>query len=74
MKKEDHTHKQKAIYASVDELAAELGISRATAYTGLREGTIPAVRLGRRFIVPRAAIAEWLRTAGQQNVVVTGIR
>ena len=53
-----------ATYSSVDDLARELGISRQKAYTELRSGKIPSIRLGRRFIIPRAAIAEWLRNAG----------
>jgi excisionase family DNA binding protein len=55
-----------SVYASVDELARELGIGRQAAYAGLRDGSIPSIRLnGRgRFILPRAAIQEWLKTAG----------
>jgi excisionase family DNA binding protein len=52
-----------SIYDSVQELARELGISEAKAYEGLASGTIPAIRLGKRFVIPRAAIAAWLRTA-----------
>jgi excisionase family DNA binding protein len=52
-----------ATYDSVDELAAELRISRQSAYNGLRNGTIPSIRLGKRFIIPRSAIAEWLKNA-----------
>jgi len=54
-----------SIYGSVDELANELGISRQSAYAGLRQGKIPSIRLGKRFIIPRAAIAEWLRRPGE---------
>jgi hypothetical protein len=32
----------------------------------LRRGIIPHIRIGKRFILPRAAIAEWLRTAGNR--------
>ncbi len=53
-----------AIYSSVDDLAQELGISRQKAYTELRAGTIPSIRLGRRFVIPRSAVADWLRRAG----------
>jgi excisionase family DNA binding protein len=56
----------------VDELALELRVSRQTVYRGLRDGSIPSIRMGKRFVIPRAAIAEWLRTAGQQTVA--GIR
>lgn len=53
-------------YSSVDELAKELGISRQAAYTALRRGVIPHIRIGKRFVLPRSAIAEWLRTAPNQ--------
>jgi excisionase family DNA binding protein len=53
-----------SVYESVDSLARELGISRSVAYKGLRTGKIPSIRLNKRFIIPRSAIAEWLRTAG----------
>jgi len=57
----------KAIYSSVEDLARELGISRQKTYVELRAGRIPSIRLGRRFVIPRAAIAEWLRTAGTSS-------
>lgn len=59
-----------AIYPSVDALANSLGISREKAYKSLRDGEIPSIRLGKRFIVPRAAVDEWLRTAGGKLKVV----
>lgn len=43
---------------TVDEVAEMLGISRSAAYQGTRDGTIPAVRIGRRIIVPRAKLME----------------
>ena len=54
-----------AVFPSVDSLAEDLGLSRQATYTGLRNNTIPHIRIGKRFIIPRAAIAEWLRTAGK---------
>ena len=54
-------HKTSAIYQSVEELAREIGISRQSAYAALRNNTIPHIRLGKRYILPKAAIAEWLR-------------
>jgi excisionase family DNA binding protein len=59
-------HEPGTIYQSVDELAKELRISRQKAYAELRAGNIPSIRLGRRFVIPRAAIADWLRKAGNQ--------
>jgi len=55
---------QEAVYPSVYLLARDLGISRQAAYEGLRRKSIPSIRVGKRFIIPRAAIQEWLRTAG----------
>jgi excisionase family DNA binding protein len=56
-----------AVYSSADELARELGVSRVAVYAGLRAGTIPSIRLGKRFILPRAAIARWLESAGGRS-------
>lgn len=55
-----------AVYPSVDALAKDLGVSRQSAYTALRAGKIPSIRLGKRFIIPRAAVAAWLESAGRQ--------
>lgn len=51
-------------YDSVDEFASAVGISRAAAYNGLRNGRIPHIRLGKRYVIPKAAIDDWLRNAG----------
>jgi len=45
---------------SVDEAAQVLGISRTTAYECVRTGELRAVRLGRRLVIPKAAIADLL--------------
>src|SRR5271156_435826 len=54
-------------YRSVADLAADIGLSERSTRSALRRSEIPHIRVGRRFILPRAAIAEWLRTAGQSN-------
>ena len=46
---------------SVEEVAAILGIGRATAYRCANTGEIPALRLGRRLFIPRAGLARMLR-------------
>ena len=56
-------------YRSVAALAADLGLSERSTRSALRRGEIPHIRVGRRFILPRAAIAEWLRTAGRSNSI-----
>jgi excisionase family DNA binding protein len=45
---------------SVTEAAGLLGISRALAYDLVRAGEIPAIRLGRRLVVPRHSLNELL--------------
>lgn len=52
------------VYHSVDELAKVLGLSRQSTYNALRIGDIPSIRLGKRFILPKPAIQEWMRNAG----------
>ena len=41
---------------TVEEAAATLGISRAFAYEAVRRGDIPSIRIGRRVLVPHAAL------------------
>jgi len=45
---------------SVGEVASILGVSRGTAYRCASTGEIPALRLGRRLLIPRAALARIL--------------
>lgn len=55
-----HTHHQPNDRSSktvtVAEAAKLLGISRGLAYQGVRNGSIPSVRVGRRLLVPRAKL------------------
>jgi len=57
--------KQSGVFGSVEELAAYLGISRKKTYDGLNDGSIPAIRLEKRFVIPRSAIERWLENAGK---------
>jgi excisionase family DNA binding protein len=61
---------ERATY-SPEELQYMLGVSRRKVYDGLNSGAIPNIRLGKRFIIPRASIQDWLRNAGGQ-LKVTG--
>ena len=54
---------QGAAYESVDELAKEIGLGRQSTYEALRNGLIPCIRIGKRFVIPRVAISAWLKTA-----------
>jgi excisionase family DNA binding protein len=57
-----------SVFASVEDLAVELGLSRGAVYAGLRDGSIPHLRIGRRFVLPRAAIRVWLERAGSEPI------
>ena len=45
---------------TVAEVQRMLGVSRAVVYECLHAGIIPCLRLGRRFVIPRAAFHRWL--------------
>ncbi len=48
------------ITLTVEEVASLLGLGRTATYEAARRGQIPSRRLGRRVIVPVAALLEWL--------------
>jgi excisionase family DNA binding protein len=45
---------------TVEEAARELGIGRTLAFEMARTGRLPVIRLGRRVLVPRAALDRML--------------
>jgi excisionase family DNA binding protein len=49
---------------TVSEAGKALGISRGAAYESVRRGEIPAIRLGKRLVVPRQALDRMLAEAG----------
>ena len=49
---------------TLTEAASRLGISRALAYEAAQRGELPVCRIGRRVLVPRAAL---LRLLGQDG-------
>ena len=56
---------------TVAEIARRLDIGRLAVYAMLGQGIIPAIRLGRRWIITRHAYEQWERTCGMQ--VATGL-
>lgn len=48
---------------NVEEAARILGISRSSAYQAAKEGRLPCVKVGKRLLIPRAAL-ERLLTEG----------
>jgi excisionase family DNA binding protein len=51
---------------TVEEAARALGINRNSAYQAVRDGELPAIRIGRRLLVPKAAFNKLLENAGQK--------
>ena len=49
---------------SIPEIANRLSVGRIAVYTMLEQGIIPAIRLGRRWIVTRHAFESWECTCG----------
>lgn len=45
---------------TVEEAARLLGVSRGVAYESARRGELPAIRLGRRLVIPRQRLEELL--------------
>ncbi len=48
---------------TVDTAAEWLGISRTTCYEGVHSGSIPSIKIGRRLLVPTAALEKMLGVA-----------
>ena len=55
----DDVHGAKLTY-TVAETAARLGIGRTLAWEMVRQGRFPVIWLGRRCLVPRAALEKFL--------------
>ena len=45
---------------NADQLAQALGISRANAYTLMHAGGFPVIRIGKRMVVPKNKLIEWM--------------
>ncbi len=50
---------------TVPEISERLGICEETIYEMLRDGAIPNMRYGRRFIISRFAYERWEATIGE---------
>jgi excisionase family DNA binding protein len=50
---------------TIDEVAALLHVRRQRAYDLVRQGLVPAVRVGRQLRVDRLALRTWIDTGGR---------
>jgi excisionase family DNA binding protein len=53
---------------TVTEAAKLLGIGRQLAYEGVKTGQIPVIKVGRRLLVPRAAVEKLLEDPKPLNL------
>ena len=51
---------------SVTEAAAMVGISKPKMYALLRQGIIPSIHAGKKIVIPRQAVIDWL-SKGENN-------
>jgi len=51
---------------SVPEAAKMLGISKNSAYNAVARGSVPSLRIGKRIVVPLAALRRILECQNQQ--------
>jgi len=58
----------KRTYYTPEELTDILPLGRSVIYRELRAGKIPSIRVGKKFVIPKAAIDRWLDTAGVVTV------
>ena len=54
----------------VDEIAERLGLGRLAIYALLERGEIPAIRLGRRWIITRHAYEAWEHSCGRNGSTI----
>ncbi len=53
----------------VEEAGRILGLGRASAYIGVKNGVIPAIRVGKRLLVPTAALRRMLALDVESPVI-----
>ena len=65
---QDQTNLSESLVLTVGEAARLLRLSKTTTYDQIRQGSIPSIRMGKRILVPRAALMrmleETMRKAG----------
>ena len=59
---------QENLTMTVEEAAAALNISRGLAYEAARDGRLPSIRIGKRILVSRRALAKLLEEPQPLNI------
>lgn len=66
------TESDQSLTLTVEDAAKLLGIGRSLAYQLVRQGKIPALKFGCRWLIPKAALARMLETCGTPEVDAEG--
>ena len=56
----NHNYDDLPAVLNANQLATALGISRAGAYQLLNTGTFPPLRIGKRLLVPKDKLIDWI--------------
>ena len=56
----NHNYDDLPAVLNANQLATALGISRAGAYQLLNPGTFPTLRIGKRLLVPKDKLINWI--------------
>lgn len=60
--------KEKREVLSAQELAKILGVNAKTIYKHAQKSELPVIKLGRRFLFPKKALYQWLKS-GKKPIV-----
>jgi len=60
---EDQMNLSESLVLTVGEAAKLLRLSKTTTYDQIRQGSIPSIRMGKRILIPRAALMHKLEEA-----------
>ena len=67
----EHDMEEERLTLTVEETAKLLGIGRNLCYDQIKTGEIPSLKIGRRLLVPRAALEKLLAEPKPLNLVPT---
>ena len=56
----NHNYDDLPAVLNANQLATALGISRSGAYPLLNTGTFPTLRIGKRLLVPKDKLIDWI--------------
>ncbi len=64
---EENLNPNESLVLTVGETAKLLRLSKTTVYDQIRQGTIPNIRIGKRILIPRAALMRKLDEGVRQQ-------